>query len=193
MQRWGDSFGGDGRSSRTQPVDNAAKGRLACVGTNGWVRHSFRSETGGDEDLGVAELGLQRGVSFRGLHDVAGCLGVKAGGEVARRRLETEFGKQLPVFRSVQASWWIRLNCAEGVVAISPKAVRSTGTERSKPAGVSTQGSGLSPILMFRGIRVVLIDQQARSTPGERAADAAHAEVLVEDGEDDRRWKQHHH
>src|SRR5215208_4186828 len=114
MQRRGDSFGGDGRSSRTQPVDDAAKGRLACVGTNGWVCHPFRSETGGDEDLGVAEVGLQRGVSFRGLHDVAGCLGLKAGGEVAGRRLETEFGEQLPVFRSVQASWWIRLNCAEG-------------------------------------------------------------------------------
>src|SRR5687767_12037565 len=58
MQRRGDSFGGDGRSSRTQPVDDAAKGRLACVGTNGWVCHPFRSETGGDEDLGVAELGV---------------------------------------------------------------------------------------------------------------------------------------
>jgi hypothetical protein len=49
------------------------------------------------------------------------------------------------------------------VVAISLKAVCRTGTERSKPLGVNTQGRGLSPILRFANIRFALSTVQLRN------------------------------
>jgi hypothetical protein len=156
VQRRSDSFGGDRRRCGTQPVNDAPKGDLVCAEPDGWVLPPFSGEPRGNEDLGVAELGLKAGVPFGCLHNVLGCLSVKVCGEVTRRVVKAVVGDSWRYSAAFMPAGGSALIARKGVVAISLKAVRSTGSERSNPLGVSTQGRGLSPILRFANIRFVL-------------------------------------
>ena len=136
-------------SGGADAIDDFRQDRRVSIRTDRWMFHADSVHIGGKEDLCIAELRLNSRVPFGALSDLIQRSVTERRCKVSGRRHEPIIGKKSTVlggYKSAGGSAWIALN---GVLAISEKAWRRTGTERSNPLSVSTHGSGFKAILAW--------------------------------------------
>ena len=133
---WGCSTGrtpsAEIRPRQHRAVDNPCQDRGVGAGADRGELHPDPAHVGGDEDLGVAQLGLHGRVPLGILDDLVGGDLVESGGVITWSGTSPSASRARYCEGVSPAGGWASM-ALNGVVAISEKAWRRTGTESRIP------------------------------------------------------------
>jgi hypothetical protein len=113
VQHRPDTLGGNRDRGSTETVNNPGQDRGVGAGPDRGALHPDPAHVGGDEDLGVAQLGLHGRVPLGILDDLVGGDLVESGGVIAWCRHQPVLGKQGAVLRGRQPRWRVGVDGLE--------------------------------------------------------------------------------